>query len=97
MHKKNTDFTVADIIDVAGNKVRVEILDTLADEGPQSVNEIMDKINVSQALTSHHLYLLNKTGYISKERKGKQVICSLASTELYKIIQIARTHLLQLK
>jgi hypothetical protein len=37
MNKHETDLTVADIIDVAGNAVRVNILDTLADEGPKSV------------------------------------------------------------
>lgn len=97
MNKHETNLTVADIIDVAGNVVRVNILDTLADEGPKSVNEIMEKVDVSQSLTSHHLMLLTKAGYIQKKRNGKQIIYSLASKELYQIVVIARTHLLTKK
>lgn len=92
MDKHETNISVADIIDVAGNAVRVDILDTLADKGPKTVNAIIAEIGLSQSLISHHLKLLYKAGYVTRKRDGKQIIYSLGSKELYQIVVIARQH-----
>jgi len=42
-----------------------------------SVNEIRDKVNVSQPTVSHHLALLREAGLVNVREEGKQTFYSL--------------------
>lgn len=47
-----------------------------------SVNEIVEKIEVSQPTVSHHLKILKDAGLVNSERQGKQVFYSLNQDRL---------------
>jgi ArsR family transcriptional regulator len=47
-----------------------------------SVNEIVEKLNVSQPTVSHHLKILKEAGLVHSEKKGKQVFYSLNQNRL---------------
>lgn len=71
----------------------VEFAKALADETRQkimslcccnqiSVNDIVDKLNVSQPTVSHHLKILREAGLVYSEKKGKQVFYQLNQKRL---------------
>lgn len=87
MKTKNKETKkIARVLRAAGNPVRVEILQLLNKNGETSVNEIVKKIKQSQALTSFHLILLKKAGFLKSERAGKQVLYSIDSKELFGLL-----------
>ena len=47
-----------------------------------SVNEIVEKLEVSQPTVSHHLKILKESDLVYSERQGKQVLYSLNQNRL---------------
>ncbi len=91
---KNNEYTqVASVLRAAGHTVRVHILELLNKEGEVSVNDICEKLKIEQSLTSHHLSLLAKAGYIKGLRRGKFIFYSIASRELFGLLQVAKKQL----
>ena len=91
--KNNENVQVASILRAAGHVVRVEILELLNKEGEVSVNDICEKLKIEQSLTSHHLSLLAKAGYIKGTRRGKFIFYAVASRELFGFLQVAKKQL----
>lgn len=91
--KNSKQNTTASVLRAAGHPVRVSILELLKQNGETSVNEICSKLNIEQSLTSHHLNLLSKAGYIKGSRKGKFIFYSLETNELYSLLEIVKKEL----
>ena len=91
---KNNEYNqVASVLRAAGHTVRVQILELLNKEGQVSVNDICEKLKIEQSLTSHHLSLLAKAGYVKGTRKGKFIFYSIDSRELFGFLQVAKKQL----
>ena len=60
-----------------GDALRLRILSLLAELGPVAVNELSNRVQVSQPLISWHLRILRVAGFIETERHGREVICRL--------------------
>ncbi len=60
-----------------GDTIRLRILALLAELGPVAVNELSNRVLVSQPLISWHLRILRMSGFIETERHGREVICRL--------------------
>ena len=60
-----------------GDSIRLRILALLAELGPVAVNELSNRVLVSQPLISWHLRILRVAGFIETERHGREVICRL--------------------
>lgn len=60
-----------------GDTIRLRILGLLAELGPVAVNELSNRVLVSQPLISWHLRILRLAGFIETERHGREVICRL--------------------
>jgi DNA-binding transcriptional ArsR family regulator len=91
---KNSEHNqVASVLRAAGHTARVQILELLNQEGSVSVNDICEKLNMEQSLTSHHLSLLAKAGYVKGTRKGKFIFYSIASRELFGFLKVAKMQL----
>lgn len=84
---KTQKQTVASILRAGGHPIRVKIIELIKSEGEISVNDVVDKINVSQSLTSHHLMILRKAGYIKKRRDGRFIFYSINSEKLYGLLK----------
>lgn len=89
----NKHNSIASVLRAAGHPVRVNILELLRTEGETSVNEICSKLKIEQSLTSHHLNLLTKAGFIKGNRKGKFIFYSIASKELNSMLDIVKKEL----
>jgi ArsR family transcriptional regulator, arsenate/arsenite/antimonite-responsive transcriptional repressor len=56
---------------------RVELIDTLARDGPQCGTELAERLGISIALLSHHWEVLCEAGLLEKTRVGQARYCSL--------------------
>ncbi len=88
-----TNITIASVLRAAGHPVRVGILELLKQAGETSVNDICEKLKIEQSLTSHHLNLLAKSGYIKGSRRGKFIFYSLHSKPLNQLLEIVKHEL----
>ena len=60
---------------------RLRLLQRLA-EGPATVTELIDYVDLSQPLVSWHLRRLRAAGVIETRRTGREVICTLSREAL---------------
>ncbi len=65
---------------------RLRILELLL-TGPQSVSAIAESIDASVALTSHHLSVLKREGYVQATKSGRQVIYEVVKE---KVVQTGK-------
>jgi len=82
---------VAALFKALGNPTRVAIVDVLSD-GPRCVHELVDTLGVDQPLVSQHLRVLRDVDLLSTERRGKEVVYSLADHHVAHIVGDAITH-----
>jgi ArsR family transcriptional regulator len=60
-----------------GDETRLRVIALLAEAGPLPVNELSNRVGLSQPLISWHLRILRMAGLIETQRNGRQVICRL--------------------
>jgi DNA-binding transcriptional ArsR family regulator len=90
-HIRSTIATIAsppeELREVAGvhkalaDTTRLRILQRLVD-GPATVTELIDHVDLSQPLVSWHLRRLRAAGLIETRRNGREVICTLGREAL---------------
>jgi ArsR family transcriptional regulator, nickel/cobalt-responsive transcriptional repressor len=66
----------ADFFRVLAHETRLQIVDFLID-GPRSVSEIQEHLNITQTLASINLKLMLRSGIVMKRRDGKNMFYSL--------------------
>lgn len=69
---------------VLGDPTRLQILELLG-EGERSVGEIVAAVEQPQPRVSTHLACLRHCGFVNTERRGKEVVYSLALSGLDRI------------
>ena len=72
---------MGDIYKAIADPIRREILNLLK-ENDLTVNEIVDKFNISQPSISNHLTILKNAGLITSEKSGRHIYYSLNTTVL---------------
>jgi len=66
--------------------LRIAIIGLLEDNKSLSVTEIHEKLQVEQAITSHHLGILKDKGVLKSERRGKNIFYELKHSQISKIV-----------
>ncbi len=79
----------ARICQALADSTRIMILYVLA-EGPRSVSELVDTLNLSQPLISRHLKVLRERGMVYTTRDGSNVIYSLADERVIQALDLMR-------
>ncbi len=67
--------------------IRIAILDLLHKNGQMTVTDIYTRLNIEQAIASHHLRILKNKNVVAVQRDGKNSLYSLASSEFYDIVE----------
>jgi len=67
--------------------IRFVIVDLLFHNEKMSVTEIHEKLDIEQAVASHHLRILKNQSVLAVSRDGKNSYYSLAHPSYYKIVQ----------
>lgn len=77
---------VAFILKTIAHPLRIGIIDLLTHNEKLCVNDICDKLNSEQSLTSHHLSNMKLKGILSSTREGKNIFYSLKLKEVIEVI-----------
>jgi DNA-binding transcriptional ArsR family regulator len=81
---------LADVLRAAASPLRVALLHRIAD-GAASVSELVDGLDISQPLASHHLGVLRSAGLVNARRAGRTVSYEIAGTPLaWAIVAVIR-------
>jgi len=67
--------------------IRIAIIDLLSRHGKMTVTDIYRKLNIEQAIASHHLRILKSKQVVEVERDGKNSLYSLADQEYHRIVE----------
>ncbi|WP_392536693.1 ArsR/SmtB family transcription factor [Legionella sp. 227] len=69
-------ITLSDILHLMGEANRLKLL-IVCLEGPKSVSELAEQLQLSVPLTSHHLSLLRSARLLIANREGKHIYYSI--------------------
>lgn len=75
----------SNILKALANLTRVCIIENLK-EGPLNVTELSARLGESSSITSRHLNILRNAGLIEDDKRGTQVIYTLASEGIPDIL-----------
>lgn len=75
----------ANCLKMLAQPVRLKIIDLLQ-AGPKTVGELSKLCKTKQNLTSEHLKLLRLCGFVSANRKGREIFYSLQEPHLRDIL-----------
>lgn len=79
----------ASVFKAIGDPTRRAILDRLAD-GEQSVNELVERFDMSQPAVSQHLKVLRAAGLVSPRRVGRQRLYHIEPEPLREVFDWVR-------
>lgn len=83
---------LADLFRLLGDVTRLRIVLACLDE-PVAVNDIANRLNLSQSLVSHHLRLLRAARILKAERKGKQIFYAAADHHISCVLTDMLEHI----
>jgi len=83
----------AEFFRTLGHPVRIRVLELLS-ERPHAVYELLAEIESEPSSLSHQLAVLRRTGLVDQERRGGDVVYSIAATEISDLLRVARAVLL---
>lgn len=77
---------LAETFRLLGDRSRLRILASCLD-GPRSVGDIAESLDLSQTLVSHHLRLLRGARLVKGERQSRQVFYALADDHVSDMLR----------
>ena len=80
----------AELFRALANPVRIRILEVLRESGSLTVSEIQQRVGVEPSNVSQHLSVLRGHGLVATRREGTSIWYSVASPELFKLLDVAR-------
>lgn len=82
------------LFECLASDTRIKIIELLG-EGPKNIGELAKSLDVSSAITTRHIAMLEETGLIRTEnipgKRGLQKICSLSAKEITLLFQREET------
>lgn len=78
---------VAFILKTIAHPLRIAVIDLLTRNEKLCVNDICERLDSEQSLTSHHLSNMKLKGILNSEREGKNIFYSLKLKEVNEVIK----------
>lgn len=91
---EQTLYRLAELFKVFGDATRIRILYTLSQE-ELCVQDIADKLSMTQSAISHQLRILKQTSLVKFRRDGKTIYYSLADDHVATIMNQGLEHVLE--
>ncbi len=76
----------AQLMKAVGNENRLMVLCALGD-GPLSVGELLERVDLSQSALSQHLAILRREELVSTRREAQSIYYSLSSSTAGKLVR----------
>lgn len=89
---ENKLYDLAELFKVFGDSTRIRLLYSLL-HSEYSVNELADRLNMTQSAVSHQLRLLKHSKLVGSRREGKSVFYFLADDHVRNIISTGLDHI----
>lgn len=83
---------LSELFKIFGDSTRIKIINILINS-ELCVNEISEKINVSQSAVSHQLRILKGSKLVKYRKEGNQIYYSLADDHVEKIFVLGCEHI----
>lgn len=83
---------IIDFFKTISDPTRMRIILTIAN-GPITVTEIAQELDLSQSTISHQLRLLKQQRFIVGERSGKQIFYRLVDDHVLQIYFLTKSHI----
>ena len=83
---------LSELFKIFGDSTRIKIINLLIGE-EQCVNEISDKINVSQSAVSHQLRILKASKLVKYRKEGNMIYYSIDDDHIEKIFKMGCEHI----
>ena len=83
---------LSELFKIFGDSTRIKIINILIG-GEQCVNEISDKINVSQSAVSHQLRILKASKLVKYRKEGNMIYYSIDDDHIEKIFKMGCEHI----
>ena len=91
-HSKELLFGLSEFYKIFGDPTRLRILDLLLNK-PLCVNEISEKIDVSQSAVSHQLKILRLSNLVITDKIGKNVYYKISDDHIKVILKYGLEHI----
>ncbi len=77
---------VAELLKVLSNENRLLILCELS-KGPQSVNSLLEKLQITQSGISQHLAILKSNGILDYDKKAQTIYYKVKDERIFKLLE----------
>lgn len=81
---------VALVLRAVNHSLRQQLLKLLHQHGKMTVTEIYKKLRLEQSVTSQHLAILRKAGFVNADREGKFIFYSVNYQRLKDVHHFAK-------
>lgn len=76
---------MANVLKTIAHPLRLSVIEVLDSNGPMTVTELINQLQVEQSLLSHHLTKMKDRGILTAERQGKNIRYELAEEALTRV------------
>ena len=76
---------MANVLKTIAHPLRLSVIEVLDSNGPMTVTELINQLQVEQSLLSHHLTKMKDRGILTAERQGKNIRYELAEESLTRV------------
>lgn len=80
---------VSELLRVLANENRLLILCELS-KGPQSVGNLMNKLNITQSGISQHLSILKANGILDYNKKAQTVVYKVKDERVFQLLDVIK-------
>lgn len=91
-HAEEEIIDIADFFKMFSDSTRLKILFLLSEEGESNVNNIAEKLNMSQSAISQQLKVLRSTRLVRFRKDGKNIIYRLSDDHIDSILRLGVEH-----
>ncbi len=92
IHSKEFLYGLSEFFKIFGDPTRLRILEVLINK-PLCVNEISEKLNISQSAVSHQLKYLRTSNLVRTEKIGKNVYYNISDDHIKIILKYGIEHI----
>ena len=92
IHSKEFLYGLSEFFKIFADPTRLRILEVLITK-PLCVNDISEKLNISQSAISHQLKYLRTSNLVKTEKVGKNVFYNISDNHIKIILEYGIEHL----
>ncbi len=92
IHSKEFLYGLSEFFKIFADPTRLRILEVLITK-PLCVNDISEKLNISQSAVSHQLKYLRSSNLVKTEKIGKNVFYNISDNHIKIILEYGIEHL----